>query len=118
MQTLETRPTIHPILGPYDAPAYAWYITRDFISKEGESDYSVGSAGPRWATDEDIERAKTEGREFRMLDDDGIVYYHGKVWYSENVNEDDGNPLDDFGTPNAGAVTLQYKENGEWKSVI
>jgi len=26
-------------------------------------------------------------------------------------------PLDDFGHPNAGAVTIEYQENGEWVKV-
>ncbi len=49
---------------------------------------------------------------FRMLDGDGEIYYYG------NATEDcDFQPLHDFGTPNAGCVDIQYKEDGEWKSL-
>jgi hypothetical protein len=48
-----------------------------------------------------------------MLDDDGIVYYYGKI-------VGDGcegfEPLRDFGTPNAGCTSIQYKDDdGLWK---
>jgi hypothetical protein len=40
-----------------------------------------------------------------MKDDDGITYYEGEIYGDYDGFE----PLDDFGTPNAGAVSIWYK---------
>ena len=40
---------------------------------------------------------------FRLVDDDGVVYYEGR-----SGNSYDFGPLEDFGGPNAGATTVQY----------
>lgn len=115
----DTRPTVHPLFGTCDAPAYAWIITRDSITPKDEEGYATGSAGPRWATDADIARAREEGEPFRLLDDDGEPYYYGRVWYGEGVTEDDGNPLDDFGAGWAGCTRMQYRDaDGDWSDVI
>ena len=97
-----------------------------------------GTMGPRRASPEMIARLKAgEGHTFRMLDDDGNWYYRGKIIFSVDggpaqckpfagrfaefvVNgglqadeNPDGNdefgPLDDWGTPNAGATEMQYR---------
>lgn len=46
---------------------------------------------------------------FRMLDDDGAVYYEG-LSSSESFA-----PLDDFGGPNAGCTMIEYHNNGKWE---
>lgn len=46
---------------------------------------------------------------FRLLDDDGCVYYYGVM--SEDACFD---PLDDFGTPNAGCTCIELFT--EWSS--
>ena len=112
---------------------YAWVITHVNTKDLGEESISeVGVAGPRDATNEQIAKAKSDGMTFRMLDDDGIWYYRGKIWfdgiekpiissYSEpernyyicaglgGTDEQEFSPLNDFGTPNAGAVHIQYR---------
>jgi hypothetical protein len=45
---------------------------------------------------------------FRCKDDDGEVYYYGKM---QRVDFD---PLDDFAAPNAGCTTIEYLHDGEW----
>ncbi len=94
---------------------YAWVITKDNITEPGDALPSrVGWAGPHDATPEQVEKAK-RGRAFRMLDDDGIDYYHGRIWTEDEPgSEADFGPLDDLGTPDAGAVVIQYFEHGRW----
>jgi hypothetical protein len=57
-------------------------------------------------------------QKFRLLDDDGEVYYEGLM---EDVNKYGGDlpfaPLDDYGMGNAGCTELQFFEDGKWKSL-
>lgn len=115
---------------------YAWVITRDYIcdsldidSKKGCSGQcglphpacAVGVTGPSTATEEQTDKARQNGEMFRMYDDDGILYYVGKIWIDPNSkdNEVEFGPLEDFGTPNAGATEIRYKNGitGEWETL-
>jgi hypothetical protein len=90
---------------------YAWLITRDDV--DGGKD--KGLIGPRGCplTSEEIAAA---GLAFRMLDDDGEVYYHGL--YKGPSDESLFGPLDDFGMPNAGCTSIEYRNAaGEWEKV-
>jgi hypothetical protein len=89
---------------------YSWFITRDWVS--GGKDR--GFIGPRCAlTSEEI---TATGIAFRMLDDDGDVYYHGL--YTGPDDESLFGPLDDFGMPNAGCTAIQYRNAaGEWEAI-
>ena len=51
---------------------------------------------------------------FRMLDDDGELYYRGLL-----VGDFGGlEPLDDFGAPNSGCTELQIYTRGKgWESI-
>jgi hypothetical protein len=115
---------------------YAWIITEDLYADEeypeGTNMNAPGVAGPHDATDEQIELARKEGFVFRMLDDDGNVMYKGRLYIEPGnmggspeavtypdfnrpvcrwaVDEEAGfGPLNDFGTPNAGATEIQYR---------
>lgn len=112
---------------------YAWVITHVNTSELGEDMADeLGTAGPGDATAEMVERTRSEGVTFRMKDDDGIWYYRGKLWfpgiesptlseYSEperryyicagmgGDEEQEFGPLNDFGMPNAGAVTIEFR---------
>ena len=71
-----------------------WVVTKDHLDNEFS------------ATDEQLKKIKSMGliHHFKMYDDDGELYYSG---YS---NDDSSfNPLDDYGTPNAGATEIRYK---------
>jgi hypothetical protein len=52
---------------------------------------------------------------FRILDDDGIIYYYGFSTTSNTERAFD--PLDDYAMPNDGATEIQYFENGEWETL-
>jgi hypothetical protein len=48
-----------------------------------------------------------------MLDGDGEIYYKGLI-----VGDFTGfEPMDDFGTPNAGCVSIEYWEDEEWSTL-
>lgn len=106
----------------------AWIITKDKIADESEPEgtnlNAKGLIGPGIASDRDKARLLAgEGRRFRMLDDDGEVYYYGRNLedddcteaYEEGMWGGDGDtaPFDDFGRPNAGCAQLEYAEKDE-----
>lgn len=96
----------------------AWIIDKDHIADPDAKPHTNGNAvsiiGPR--------SYKGDGTElknrFRMLDDDGELYYEGRC---DTADDDNAlGPLDDFGTPNAGATTIQYwtaGKGGGWKNL-
>lgn len=95
---------------------YGWVITRDFIaSNPQESD--AGVIGPSTIPFGITQRLKAgEGKKFRMFDDDGELYYEGLI--IGELTEDSGDPLSDFGDPNAGCTLYKEYENGKWIDVI
>lgn len=108
----------------------AWIITKDLLkddSVEAPSNLNaVGMTGPRTAHDEFIARLTAgEGAEFKMFDGDEILYYEGRFLEDERENSDipvfqqratdEFQPLDNFGTPNAGCTYIEYKDvDGKW----
>lgn len=87
---------------------YVWVITDDYV--DGGKD--VGVTGPRSAG-ANATVGKDEGVAFRMKDDDGEVYYLGRIKGTFQGYE----PLYDFGMPNAGCTSIELRENGSWKPV-
>jgi hypothetical protein len=97
---------------------YAWMIDKDYIDSEGAKGEPVQVFGPRTATEEQMARLqKGEGRAFRIYDDDGIRYYSGRIVDSDRGSETDFGPLDDYGTPNAGATEIRYFDKGKWQTL-
>lgn len=111
----------------------AFIITEDLIADEedrkarpeGKSNlHAVGLIGPRSASDKDEARLQAgEGVPFRLLDDDGEVYYYGRRLEESDADktyqgEPELAPLDCFGTPNAGC-TIQEERNvlGDWEAI-
>jgi len=115
---------------------YGWIISEDMIPVYsphiiGGERSERGTTGPA-NIDPAIEKHiqdKLEGKEnrnanyglktpiakFRMSDADGEIYYVGYIAGEYEGSE----PLDDFGTPNAGAIYIQYLDkNGQWSSTI
>jgi len=85
----------------------SWYINEDKIDG-GDSVGQWNSA--LLLTLEDVKAVCKY--KFRLLDDDGEVYYKGF-----SGNNSSFSPLDDFGMPNAGCTDIQYFENGKWESL-
>jgi hypothetical protein len=124
------------------APTYAWLITHDSIADDS---YPLGSycnargvAGPHGASQDllsTLHRAANIGKVkwhtynedttvqwFKMYDSDRNLYYSGvrtgeadELGGSEELFE----PLDEFGTPNAGATEIRYynPDTKEWDSL-
>jgi hypothetical protein len=99
-----------------------WTITKDHIADpyapKGTNANAVGIVGPRNAklTAEQILN-HPKRQQFRMRDDDGELYYEGfMVVTPEDGNEAEFRPLNDFGTPNAGATIIEYRQpDGSWQ---
>ncbi len=109
-------------------PGYAWTIIRDFIADEiplermGIDSVPVVISGPYGATQEQLTKVMSAGVPFKIYDDDGIKYYEGRFWADDGSgsnSEDAMAPLDDYGTPNAGAVTIKYRnpDTGKWDTL-
>ncbi|QOP65106.1 hypothetical protein PQE12_gp46 [Arthrobacter phage Adumb2043] len=97
----------------------AFIITKDKIDSD-----AVGTIGPRSASEADEARLRSgEGVAFRLLDDDREIYYYGRRLETSDADASyDGEPelapLDCFGTPNAGAVIQEEKdEDGVWRAI-
>lgn len=91
---------------------YGWIITRDLI------DDDEGVTGPSLVSQEIGSRLGAgEGRAFRMRDDDGEIYYYGR--YLGPDDERLFGPLDDFGMPNAGCTSIEYKHAtlDQWETI-
>ena len=78
--------------------SYNWIITRDYIDNGAET----GLTGPR-----NKSRHTANETEFRMYDDDGELYYAGKIWGDFDGFE----PLDDFGTPSSGCTEIKLRDS-------
>lgn len=93
----------------------AWMITKDvFRGVDAKAVF-----GPSGATDEQCARLRAgEGKAFRMLDDDGELCYEGRIIDSDGTADDEFSPLDGYGTPDAGANTIEYRNAaGAWEAI-
>lgn len=83
---------------------YKWQIIKDLLTMESDKLPELVS-GPRNCLD-NVEMPD----KFRMLDDDGVVYYEGICNCLSNNHPDVNGfePLDDFGEPNAGCTSIEY----------
>lgn len=86
---------------------YGWIVDVDRLAEDGRSD--VGRFGPRnthmgiWAR---LVGTASDFKRWRCKDADGEIYYEGRY-----IGPEDNNlfgPLEDFATPNAGAIDIAY----------
>lgn len=113
----------------------AWIITKDKIADKSEPEgtnlNAKGLIGPGIATEADKARLhKGEGRRFRLLDDDGEIYYYGRQLLESECTEEyeDGMfggdselaPFDDFGRGNAGCTQIEVynKDKKKWQGLL
>ena len=89
--------------------SYAWTITKDIVCA-GSDDNVCGPRACNMTPSEIL--AHPDGQRFRMRDGDGEVYYQGIL-----VGGDGFEPLDDFGTPNAGCTSIEFweKKDGSYR---
>lgn len=104
---------IKRLTGYYEVDGYGWIIDKDHIGPEIFGD-DTGTIGPGNVSDNI--RALLEagaGERFRMLDDDGELYYEGRIILppldhpSWNDGELNFRPISDFGV-GAGCTSIQY----------
>jgi hypothetical protein len=99
---------------------YGWTIDKDHLIDQfpdiGKDE--AGIRGPRDITPEiEAKLDAGEGHVFRMYDDDGELYYTGRLVGDKDDEIEGFAPLNDFGTPNAGAVRIDYKEGRSWATL-
>jgi len=95
---------------------YAWIIDRDHLS--GGDDSDAGTVGPRFAPDSLLADLKAgKGTLFRLFDDDGELYYSGRIVFADPDEGVGLEPLDDYGAPNAGCTTMHAFERGVWVEI-
>ena len=83
-----------------------WTITNDLTDGK-----KVGASSP----DFDDAKAALLKLRFRLLDDDGEVYYEG---VSDDCDAQQAfAPLDDFGKGYAGCTEIHYLTDGEWRQL-
>jgi hypothetical protein len=106
---------------------YAWIITEDNLyHPEHSISDEAGKSGPRGADatlinglGDPMSDIYRKAYEFRMYDDDGILYYTGRLAVKGLKTEDPGEyvlmaPLYDFAGPSAGATLIKYTNHPEW----
>lgn len=98
----------------------SWVITKDYIGPSLtsiDSPDEKGICGPSTCNMTEKEIRKF-GKKFKMYDDDGELYYDGYCVVRNGIGVEGFRPLDDFGTPNAGATEIRYKnDKGEWRTL-
>ena len=116
------------MVSTFNARTGAWLITSDHIAddsaKHPSNANAVGMLGPGKSTFWDSHPVSVDSVanhpdavDFKLYDDDGELYYEGVMILGDGDENDCFGPLDDFGRPNAGAVRLDYLENGQWKTM-
>ena len=94
---------------------YCWVITEDTVAGyDGAEPSAVGKSGPGQAVAEDVTEALTAGRFFRLVDAEGRELAIGRVYDPSGRNE--LAPLDDFGRQNLGALNIEFRAEGDWKT--
>lgn len=93
--------------------SYGWIVDRDYTDQEFTGEVHKVSVFGHSRISEKLKQKLLagEGEEFKMYDADDNLYYSGRI-----VGDYDGfEPLDDYGTPNAGAIDIHYKDKtGNW----
>lgn len=98
--------------------SYAWIIDTDLLEVPGQSNTNL--TGPSRAPAAMLHQLETDpdaGDQFRLLDDDGQVYYLGRILGGGLDADEDAafGPLTDFGTPDSGCTSIQYQNIvGQW----
>lgn len=115
---------------------YGWIIDKSYIEDDnvdnwGKPAFAVSDEviGPRNIHPKVEQYLKSgKGAAFKLYDDDDMLYYSGR-WVedavaaglmseSEGEGNYGGNPLEDYGTPNAGAAYMTNGRGGRGNSII
>lgn len=116
---------------------YGWIITRDYLAEDGTmpDGTDVGRMGPGTVVTPELQTTLTTFLEnigkkspgnanlpdgatwWRMFDDDDILYYEGILIGDSEAEESGFSPLDNYGTPGAGCVRIDYYHDGKWETL-
>lgn len=95
----------------------AWIIDTDHLADDGEKG-DAGLTGPGNATGAELEALSAgKGLQWKMYDDDGILYYTGRsigLPVELGTEEFCAQPLDNYGAPGAGCVLIKWTNHPEW----
>jgi hypothetical protein len=103
---------------------YYWIIekdhTADSTAPKATNANAVGLTGPKDPVD--APPANWACHPFKMYDDDGELYYEGKLYFDPEYEDVEPEvwffPKDDFGEPNAGCTEIHYKnKDGKFEAV-
>ena len=102
---------------------YAWRIDKDNLFNPAWDGVvnEAGTVGPHDAPSTNRQVLAIHyphHHQFRMYDDDGILYYTGTLYWSGDAEPDETYlyaPLADYGAPNAGAVVIKYTDRPQWE---
>lgn len=89
-----------------------WIITIDHI---GGQTVNISKQG-KLALEQAATYAEPLTTKFRLLDDDGEIYFEGLCGDLNTDADNAFDPLDSLGEA-YGCTTLQYLENGEWETL-
>lgn len=104
---------------------YVWLITDDEIAAPGERDdgSTAGpahiSAGLEKAVRSDSLPIGFSRAVFRMCDDDGVLYYRGRMFYRHDLEGTEDQvfaPLAEFGLPNAGCTRIAWNDDDHYET--
>lgn len=98
------------------AAKYGWVITQDFLEETDQQVFGPYDI-PKHHQDALI---AGDGLDFRMYDDDGNLYYQGRVVFDSDYQAEDMQfePLTDFGMPYAGCTEIRYLEDdNQWRTL-
>ena len=107
----------------------AWKVDRDLLAEEyGDAPQLAEGPSDRCEAAAHTLDTTNLGYRWRIIDDDGELYYIGRTMFRTVKNgpqltpdtaeaEDVFGPLWDFGEPNAGATEIQYWLRGRWVTI-
>lgn len=98
----------------------SFVITKDHIDDKEHTDVIIHGPGNAEHTVDAIMRS-SDKEYFRMYDDDDELYYEGYYLYSDKEDSEDEctelQPLDCYGTPNAGCTYMKMRDKETGKMV-
>jgi len=94
---------------------YAWIIDVSHIDFENSKDFTPITGPSDITPEQEAHLIFATGQKFKMYDDDGELYYSGRIIGNYSGFE----PLDDFGTPNAGCteIKLLNSKTNKWETL-
>jgi hypothetical protein len=117
LEELETEEVPDSLVADFSSltTPYCWVVTEDAVAGyDGAVPSAVGKSGPGQAVAQDVTEALAAGRFFRLVDGNGRELAVGRLYDPSGKNE--LAPLDDFGRQGLGALTIEFRAEGDWRA--